>query len=671
MKRKSVLILLLLLIVCANSLAFELNDLEKKLLAERKVFKILVSPNNYPYEYLNSNDEFEGINIDVYRALFHKLNRKVSFTHEDESIYDIDLVSSFVTNQRFQDLSTNSFFTVYYYALSTNLNISSTKQHNIYMIKQDLSKTILPEFASNKQFIYSDISLAYHDFTNDRNGLLLVDNFHKTIVDELMQMSNKSFSNKRLNTEIDAKLWLKNEDRTLYLIITKVLNEMLYNNEITCIVSNWEKKSNKKVLFERNYEQFYVISFFFTILFIAVIILLYYYNVMKKDLILNSYDTISRNKELMLHNHDLKLIISQMEQENVTVLNNLSNIALTIDLKGTIRFVNKSFSDILGYNNHTIIGTNIDDILQHGDTVKLLSLNPDSSQKQENEIVIKSAEGFYKTFIYNTNFSKTVDGETNINCILQDISERISLDNRLEAYTTHLEELIKQRTQVLKQSEEQFRFIVEHAYDGIVLMQNFKIQLANQAFYQIVGVDSDKESLDNTSFLNVIPQDEHKEFLETFNNATNNKEESFIIVHKVSVSGNKTIDVETHFTSINYSDKILELAILHNIEEKKAKERELIEHEKFLTVSSFAITANDKINSPLNAILGYTELLDVQTEKKTKTQRNAFDNIYESIGIIQKILNQLKSMTKVTMENYNFDNQKMLKIDDEYTDEHK
>ena len=61
------------------------------------------------------------------------------------------------------------------------------------MIKQDLSKTILPEFASNKQFIYSDISLAYHDFTNDRNGLLLVDNFHKTIVDELMQMSNKSF----------------------------------------------------------------------------------------------------------------------------------------------------------------------------------------------------------------------------------------------------------------------------------------------------------------------------------------------------------------------------------------------------------------------------------------------------------------------------------------------
>ena len=136
----------------------------------------------------------------------------------------------------------------------------------------------------------------------------------------------------------------------------------------------------------------------------------------------------------------------------------------------------------------------------------------------------------------------------------------------------HLEELIKQRTQVLKQSEEQFRFIVEHAYDGIVLMQNFKIQLANQAFYQIVGVDSDKESLDNTSFLNVIPQDEHKEFLETFNNATNNKEESFIIVHKVSVSGNKTIDVETHFTRINNSDKILELAILHNIEEKKAKE---------------------------------------------------------------------------------------------------
>jgi nitrogen-specific signal transduction histidine kinase len=150
-----------------------------------------------------------------------------------------------------------------------------------------------------------------------------------------------------------------------------------------------------------------------------------------------------------------------------------------------------------------------------------------------------------------------------------------------------------------------------------------------------------------------------------FNQAKENNEESFIITHPILIENQKEIEVETHFTSINYSDKILDLAIMHDIEEKKIREREKIEHEKFLTVSSFAITANDKINSPLNAILGYTELLDIQLTDKNKTQINAFRNIYDSISIIQKILRRLKSLTNVTLKSYNLEDFKMLKIEDE------
>ncbi|HOD53317.1 MAG TPA: hypothetical protein PKJ08_02210, partial [Candidatus Cloacimonadota bacterium] len=43
--------------------AFELNESEQKWLNERKVFKILVTDNNYPCEYINEKGQIDGINI--------------------------------------------------------------------------------------------------------------------------------------------------------------------------------------------------------------------------------------------------------------------------------------------------------------------------------------------------------------------------------------------------------------------------------------------------------------------------------------------------------------------------------------------------------------------------------------------------------------------------------
>jgi len=645
--------------------AFELNESEQKWLNERKVFKILVTDNNYPYEYINEKGQIDGINIDIYKEIFRRMDRKLLFTVESDNIYDIDASSSFVENYKFQELSTTVPYTIKYYILSMNLNTDLNTVQNVYMINQDLTKKIMPELASKSLFIYSDVKLAYNEFIKDDSAILLTDNLHMSQVDYLVKRSDKAFSTKKIEVELEAKLWLKNEDKMFYMILSKVLNEMLYQNKVTDIILDWEKKLNQKFMFETYYRHSLIIFSVFIILFVSIVILIIKFNIIKKGLINTAYQAINRNKELMVKNQELYGIIAQMEQQSVSVLDNLNNIAMTIDLKGLIKYVNKSVHDVLGYNPNTLTGTNIGELISQEDKVKLLSLNQKAFQKVKNEIVIKSIEGFNKTFIYTTNFVKSADGNTRINCILQDISERIALDNRLEAYTTHLEDLVKQRTSVLKQSEERFRFIVEHAYDSIILMQNFNIQLGNQAFYHISGLNKDDILDKNYSFLNIIPEKNQLDFMTKFNQAKENNEESFIITHPILIENQKEIEVETHFTSINYSDKILDLAIMHDIEEKKIREREKIEHEKFLTVSSFAITANDKINSPLNAILGYTELLDIQLTDKNKTQINAFRNIYDSISIIQKILRRLKSLTNVTLKSYNLEDFKMLKIEDE------
>ncbi|HOQ79583.1 MAG TPA: PAS domain S-box protein [Candidatus Cloacimonadota bacterium] len=663
-KRLHLLILFLLAFSCIYS--FELNEGEQKLLKNKKAFKILVTDNNYPYEFINYNGEFDGINIDIYKTLFSKLNTKVIFALEGENVSDIDAVSSFSNNQEYREIPTTTLYTVKFYLYSSSSNIDFEKTYNIYMNNLELTQDVLPQLHKNNQYIFSDIELAYYKFKQEKDGLLLVDNLHMPQLDALTKKTEEVFAVNKLENEIEAKLWLKSEDKTSYMVISKVLNEMIYTNEISCIISRWEKSIEEKYLYEKNYSYFLIMVITFFILFLIIVFLLYKQNFIKKDLIVNSYQIINKNKELVVKNQELLGIISQAESQNLSVLDGLSNIAITLDLKGVIKYVNKSVNNILGYNTNTILGTNISSLVSPEDKTRLLRLNPDPTQQGENEIVIKSVEGFFKTFIFTTNFTKSADGETYIHCILQDISERISLDNRLKAYTTHLEDLIKQRMQVLKQSEEQFRYIVEHAYDGIILMQNFTLQLANQAFFQMIKADNSDLTNTNFSFLRIIPDDKLQWFMDKFNQATDNKENSFIITHPIITSSKEIIDVETHFTSINFTGKILDLAIMHNIEEKKAREKEMLEHEKLITVSSFAITANDKINSPLNAIQGYAELLDLQLENKSEVQENAFKNIFDSIAIINRILKRLKSLTNITLKNYNLDNHKMLNIEEEH-----
>ncbi len=648
----------------------ELNNNEKEWLKDRKVFKILISTNNAPYEFINENNEAEGINIDIYKRIFNRLNKKVVFVSEEDYSYDIDCISSLSKTDKIKEISTSIPFKIKYYVISIDKEFNLNTINHVYMINQEILFNTFPELSSKSLFIYSDILSAYHSFIKDKSAILIVDNLRLSQIDKFFSHSENIIYTHKIEKEIDSFLWLKNEDKILYNIISKLINDMLSHNEITEIIGKWENTINDKVLFFHYYKRIVTIFSLFIILFIFVVFLIFKFKILKKGLINSVYQTINRNKELMIENQDLSFSIREMEKQSINVLDSINNIAITMDLKGNIKYINNSVLSILGYTPQSLAGTNIGDLVSYEDKIKLLSINQDTFSKSKNEVIIQSIEGFQKTFIYTTNFSKEVKGQSSINCILQDITERIELNNRLEAYTNHLEDLVRQRTQVLKQSEERFRFIVEHAFDGIFLMQNYVLQLANLSFYQTTGLNKDDINDNNFSFINLIPEEDRLTFIKQFQQRKEDNEDSFIIVHRLLINTGSSIEVETHFTSISYNDKILDLGMMHDIAEKKDRERELIEHEKFLTVSSFAITANDKINSPLNAILGYTELLDIQITDKTSTQEKAFTNIYLSISIIQKILNRLRSITDVTMKSYNLEDLKMLTIDEEnYSEE--
>jgi signal transduction histidine kinase len=109
--------------------------------------------------------------------------------------------------------------------------------------------------------------------------------------------------------------------------------------------------------------------------------------------------------------------------------------------------------------------------------------------------------------------------------------------------------------------------------------------------------------------------------------------------------------------------------VIHDIEIKREYEDQKRQTERLETISQIAVTANDKINSPLNAILGYTELLEMLEGEPTAKQQTAFENIYKCVRKIKGILDKLRTYTDLKESKYNFGNLNMIDIISEFDEE--
>ncbi len=647
--------------------ALELTHSEKEWLNDRSIFKILVSSDNPPYEYIDENGQLTGINITLYQKLFDKLGKKIVFTTNINSFIDIDLISSLAKSHPLYDMSSPTLYLIKLYSISFYNHKDLQAYDNVFILKQNFINNYIKEFNNKPIQVYSDLKIAYNDFKLTKNSILIVDNFRLWEIDQLSKRAENIFYTQKLNMEFPVYLNLKKEDKTFFNVITKCSTELMEYNSIYPILEDWEGIYKKR--FEIRYYQnrLYVIFAVILILYFITFFLIFRHNVLRGRLYESIHKTNQKNRELSLENKLLAEQLDMVEKENITVLDNINNLAITLDLKGTIRYINNIVHSVLGYSQNSLMGINIGEILTNEEKQKILSISNNIFDKKNNEIEIRSKEGLKKYFIFTTHFSKSPQGVPQINCILQDITDRKALENRLEAYTNHLEDLVKQRTHILRESEERFRFIVEKAYDGIFMLQNDRFQLVNQTFCEMLNYSKEDLLSHKISFFNLIAIDERNYFIENFNNFKKKHLDSQIFFQTFMKSGGQPVEVEIHFTSITYNDQIVELGVVHDVIEKRIREREQLEHEKLNVVSSFAITANDMINSPLNAILGYIELLDIEFKEKNQLQEKAFHNLYESIEIIRKIMYQLRSITNITLKSYNLKDLKMLKLDDDFS----
>jgi len=652
---KTKIFVLLLMILCSIPYTLhaylQFNETENIYLQNKEHITVLVSSNNYPYEYLDANNEIRGIQIDFLKAILDITDLKYTFT-TDLDYENPDIVSSLVTSRHLKYETKPLFASDIFYLYNKDVNIDDVDTF-VILYKEYLLEQTLKIHPNNKMIFVDDVLKAISLLHNINNKAVIFDQYFYQILVKNVDLSNVDIQKSDLQT---IKLYMSIDSVPLMTIITKITVHLLESNTFYNIYHNFQLKDTAFLFFHQKTKNLIILLIIVIILSLTSIALFYYFRVyqFKFENLVESFK--KTNITLMNEMDAMILQIESMKMNNYDLLENINSLAFILDINGNILFINHYCKLLLGYEPVNLMGRNIDEILSKKEKLKILSLANDKGKNSvlinaqslaENdymnpyEIEIVSKEGMKKNFVYATHLNKFNESTSQIYCILNDISDRKKLKNENEAYTQFLNDIVHQRTKALKESEEQIKFVINSVYDSIFMIKNDAFTLVNEAFYTMTGWNQDKINDKRTKFIDIVEPSERDTVWDSVKNNIEKQINHFVQNTKIIKLDGQLIDVEIHFSCNSSDEEHRIIGIIHDIAQKKQYEEQKLQSERINTIITIAVTANDFINSPLMAIQGYVEMIEESINNQKSVSTKPFHNIYKSIHIIKEKMHEL------------------------------
>ncbi len=228
--------------------------------------------------------------------------------------------------------------------------------------------------------------------------------------------------------------------------------------------------------------------------------------------------------------------------------------------------------------------------------------------------------------------------------IITDVTERKKNEKELEQYRENLEELIKERTAALQESEDRFRTIFEYAPVMIDSFdKNGNCLLWNKECEKVLGWSKDEvDALENVFSMFYPDPKKQKEVLKSIEDADGIFREfrprTKYGTERVLTWGN--IRLPNH-TVISVGHDITEHKQVEKALMKAKEEAELASSAK----SMFLANVSHEIRTPLNAIIGFSELLtSLITNPKEKKY---LDSIRSAAKSLLTLINDILDLTKI------------------------
>lgn len=235
-----------------------------------------------------------------------------------------------------------------------------------------------------------------------------------------------------------------------------------------------------------------------------------------------------------------------------------SRDGICITQNGLFVYVNKSFCEMLGYTAEELTGFRASDLLMEKDKERMVNQH---YQRMEGKLA--------KTIDYTTLIHKNgqqVDIEFAASPVVykgmnasfisaRDITER------------------KRMQEMLKQSEQKYRYLIENARDGIIITQFGKFKYVNQAFCQMT--EYSEEELLESDFINIVAPDDRERLMGYHRLRMAGSQHNLIYEAKGIAKSGKITHFEINTSYIEYEGHPATFIILRDHTQQKALEQTL------------------------------------------------------------------------------------------------
>ncbi|MCF8112173.1 MAG: PAS domain S-box protein, partial [Desulfobacteraceae bacterium] len=288
-------------------------------------------------------------------------------------------------------------------------------------------------------------------------------------------------------------------------------------------------------------------------------------------------------------------------EERFRVLSEASFEGIVIHENGIIIDVNKTFTELFGYEYDQIIGMNVLDLAtpEYRDLIK--------------QNILSDFEGTYEAIGLRKDGS-TFPGELR--------GRKITYKGRRVriAAARDLSEQ-KKAEEELRKSEEQHRILFENANEAIYVTQDEKIKFINPQAEKTTGFS--KEELVEKSFADFLHPEDRDMILDRHRKRLSGSRDlpntySFRIINKAG----EELMVELNTVLFNWEDRPATLNFIRDITWQKKLEAQLRQSQKMEAIGTLAGGIAHDFNNILSSVLGYTELSLEEVEKGTLLHQN-------------------------------------------------
>ncbi len=247
------------------------------------------------------------------------------------------------------------------------------------------------------------------------------------------------------------------------------------------------------------------------------------------------------------------------------------------------------------------------------------------------------------------------------NSLMRSTKELEKAKFQLGNYSKNLEKMVKERTKELEVSEQKYRSLTETANHAILSIdQDWRISFFNQAAEKIFGYSKDEILGENISKL--IPDEfvkaDHKSFQKCLDIITKDSTVKTIDSYGLTLKG-KEFPIEISLAINDVGDEIGYVAIIQDITERRALEKELQRKNEELILANQQLAETDQLKSeflantshelrtPLNSITGFLKLILDGLCKNHEEEKEFINNAYESSKTLLGLINDVLDIAKI------------------------